>query len=152
MALFNKETNILITDRWTRLIHVCDLNGNLLKSINPGGCLKEPEGICVGIRKNGIEEIYVSDRRANTVFVFNQDFKLIKKIGENLEESYDLTIDCETDILYCLHFAKNAVTLWNVNDSKLIQKLEIERPIDLKINENKIYIVSVAFGDIDWRK
>ena len=149
MALFNKETNILITDL-VGLIHVCDLNGNLLKSINPGGCLKIPMGICVGIRKNGIEEIYVNDWIYSncSVFVFNQDFKLIKKIGENLEKSDYLTIDCVSDILYCLH-TNHVVTLWNVNDAKLIQKLEIEGPYDLKISENKIYIVSRA--DVaDW--
>ena len=78
MALFNKKTNILITDVERGLIHVCDLNGNFLKSINPDDCLKKPFGICVGTRKYGIEEIYVSDRISRTVFVFNQDFKLIR--------------------------------------------------------------------------
>ena len=162
MALFNKETNILITDHLkvlihVGLIHVRDLNGNLLKSINSVGCLKDPYGICVGIKKYGIipffsigiEEIYVYDGRAKTVFVFNEDFKLIKKIGENLEKSFYLTIDCESDILYCLHRDKDVVTLWNVNDAKLIQKLKIEGPDDLKISENKIYIVSLADYDSD---
>ena len=139
MALFNKETNILITDPSKGLIHVCDLNGNILKSINPGGCLKGTFGFCVGIRKNGIEEIYVYDARARTVFVFNQDFKLIKKIGENLKKaSFNLTIDYESDILYCLHRDKDVVTLWKVNDTKLIHELKIEQPYDLKISENKI--------------
>ena len=151
MTLFNKETNILITDDSCGL-NVCDLNGNLLKSINPDGCLKQPFGICVGIRKNGIEEVYVHDWEARTVFVFNQDFKLIKKIGKNLKQSYDLTIDCDSDILYCLHTDDDVVTLWNVNDTKLIQELKIERPLEIKINENKIYIVSRGDSVVDFRK
>ena len=87
------------------------------------------------------------------IFVFNQNFKLIKKIGENLKKaSFNLTIDYESDILYCSHFYKDVVTLWNVNDAKLIQELEIERPIDLKISENKIYILSRADYDADREK
>ena len=151
MELFKKETKILITDEGTRL-HVCDLNGNLLKSVNPDYCLKAPIGICVGIRKNGIEEIYIYDRKERTVFVFNQDFELIKKIGMNLEKSDCLTIDCESDILYCSHFETHNVTFWNVNDSKLIQKLQIEQPLELKISENKLYIVSGTDFKFNWGK
>ena len=151
MALFNKETKVLSLQGCGGLIYVCDLNGNLLKSINPGGCLKQTYGICVGIRKNGIEEIYVYDYIARSVFVFNQDFKLIKKIGEILENSEYLTIDCESDILYCSHY-QDVVTLWNVNDAKLIRKLEIERPYELKISENKIYILSNADYNCDREK
>ena len=152
MALFNKQTNILNLDSWKGLIHVCDLNGNLLKSIIPDGCLKYPYGICVGIRKNGNEEIYVYDFKESNVFVFNQDLQLIKRIGVNLEHSSNLTIDCESDILYCSHFHTDVVTLWNVNDAKLIQELKIERPLELKISENKIYIVSLAALERDWEK
>ena len=75
---------------------------------------------------------------SKSLFVFNQDFKLNKKIGEKLENFYCLTIDCENDILYCLHWSKDVVTLWNVNDAKLIRKLDMERPLELKISENKI--------------
>ena len=118
-----------------------------MKSINPDGRLKEPVGICIGIRKNEVEEIYVYEYEARTVFVLNRDFKLIKKIGVNLEASYYLTIDC--DNLYCLH--GGSVTVWNVNYANLIKKLEIEHPLDLKISENKIYIVSEADYDSDRR-
>ena len=152
MALFNKETNILITDYGKDLIHVCDLNENHLKSINPGDCLNELYGICVGIGKNGIEEIYVYGLEAKTVFVFNQDFKLIKKIGKSLERLCNLTIDCDSDILYCSHYDTDVVTLWNVNDAKLIEELKIEQPFELKISENKIYIVSYAEYDADMEK
>ena len=157
MALFNKETNILSLEGFGALLYVYDLNGNHLKSINPGGCLKQTYGICVGtfgfcvgIRKNGIEEIYVYDYIARSVFVFNQDFKLITRIGKSLEASYYLTIDCESDILYCSHRNKDIVTLWNVNDAKLIQELKIERPSSLRISENKIYIVSAGNYEADW--
>ena len=145
MALFNKETNILITDPSQGLIHVCDLNGNLLKSINPDESLQQPVGImCVGIRKNGIEEIFVSDNKTKTVFVFYQDFNSTKEILNNLEYSNYLTVDFENGILYCLHLFENDITLWNVNDANLIQKLKIERPSSLRISENKIYIVSAV--------
>ena len=70
----------MIADYKKGLLHVCALNGNLLKSINPDGCLQEPIGICVGTKNScNDERIYIYDSKAETVFLFNQDFKLIKK-------------------------------------------------------------------------
>ena len=151
MALFNKATNILITDSWKGLIHVCDLNGNLLKSVNPG-CLELPLGICVASRKNKEEEIYVYDRKAAALFVFSCGFQFIKTIGENLKSVSNITIDFESNILYCVHRTYNVVTLWNVNDGKLIKEFEIEEPKHLKISESKIYILSLSVCDSEKRK
>ena len=149
MALFNKETKILILDDVKVLIHVCDLNGILVKSINPESCLKDPFGICVGAGKNGDEEIFIYDHYLETVFVFDPDFKLIKKFENNLKGVYYLTIDSETQILYCSHTYDNIVTLLNANDGQLVQKLKIERPVNIKLIETRVYIVSLVDCDRD---
>ena len=75
MPFFNKETNILATDWSKGKIHILVINCNYyIKSVNPNGCLKEPLGICVQVKENGEEIIFVSDDIAKKVFVFDSLF------------------------------------------------------------------------------
>ena len=152
MTLFNKEQNVLITDSRNRLMHLCDLNGKIVSSINPDDCLKRPGGICIGTNKQGEEEIYVYDWLAETVFVFSRNFKLIKKIGEKLKFVNYIAIDSENKILYCSQTSDDVVSCWNVNNGKLTDKIKIELPFHLEISLKRIYIVSQTDHEYDWKR
>ena len=152
MALCNNGANFLIIDSSKGFIHNFNLNGNLISSINPDNCLRLPWGICVGRKENGDEEIYISDWKAQTVFLFNRDFKFVKKIGENIKNVQCLTIDYASDILYCSHFDDGLVTLWNVNDGTLKEEIRIAQPGHVKIADDKIYILSYADVKRNWHK
>jgi hypothetical protein len=62
-----------------------DLDCNYITWVNPNDCLKYPTGICVQVKQNGDEVIFVSDDESKKVFLFNSSFKLIKTIGNDLE-------------------------------------------------------------------
>ena len=47
MALIEKQTKLLITDFNRNLLHLLDLDGNILNLFNPNNGLKRPCGICV---------------------------------------------------------------------------------------------------------
>ena len=148
MTTFNNCQEILISDEKKGLIHRFTLNGQHLSSINPNSCLQIPGSICVGLNEeNGDEEVYVYDWKAESVFVFNDEFNMIKKIGKNLKTVQYLVKDSESSILYVSHLLEDSVTLWNINDGKFIFKLKIEQPLDLKIAKDKIYIISWTDGD-----
>jgi hypothetical protein len=72
MLMYGK--NILAIDWSKGVIHNFDLNCNYINSFNPNGCLKNPSGICVQIKENGDEVIFVSDLKAKLVFLFNSLF------------------------------------------------------------------------------
>ena len=152
MALFNKETNILITDYNKGLIHIFDLDGLLLNSINPADSLKRPFGISIGSKKNGDEEIFIYDETVQTVFLFNCYFKLIKRIGRNLIGIRYIMIDSKRDILYFSHTEDDVVTLWNVNDGQLTQKIKVKRPLNVKVKVTKILIVSDNASDCGYAR
>ena len=125
------------------------MNGSLIKSINPNNYLKEPLGLCVETKSNGDEIVYVSDWKAHTVFVFNYNFKLITRIGQNLNFVSYITIDSESGILYISHTYENKVSLWNVKSGKLFQKLFIEQPLHSKLRNSSIYILCMVGCKLD---
>ncbi len=65
MTLFDKNTKLLITDNRKKNskygLHLCDLNGNRIKSFNPGDNLTSPGAICVLTFSNQ-EEIFIANK------------------------------------------------------------------------------------------
>lgn len=150
MALFNKEKNILAADYQKGVLNIFDINEKSINSVNPDGKLVHPTGICVGINKNGDEEIFISDVKERTIFVFNTNLKFIKKIGEDLNDVFFIDVYSSTNtILCCSHPQDNMITFWNVNDEKLIKSMSIEQPIHLKIGGEKLYVLSTAECELD---
>ena len=103
MTMYNKGTSILITDPSRASVCNCDLDGNYKNKANLDSFLQKPLAICTSTSDNGDEEIYIYDGRSETVFVYNCEFKLMKSIGDNLESVFDISVDCERNILYCSH-------------------------------------------------
>jgi hypothetical protein len=149
MALFNKGSNILVTDAGKALLHILDINGVYIKSINPNYFLQEPIAIFVRTTENDDEEIYVSDYKAKTVFLFDSNFNYIRKIGNNLYNVQYLNI--ESDFLYISQPDDDVVTVWNLVNDEFKVKL-IEQPLHSFISENEIIIVSRADREVDFDK
>ena len=115
-----------------------------IKSVNPNDCLTHPHGICVQVKENGDEVIFVSEIKAQKVFLFDSSLKLIKTIGNDLNDVKYISIDSKN--LYVSHYWIDIVSIFNYNDGKLITKLKIERPIHSTSDLNKLYIVSYFIG------
>jgi hypothetical protein len=149
MSMFRNGKNLIITDFREGLLHLCDLNGTLLDSFNPGGYLKEPSALFVRLSDNeNDEEIYVADNKS--ILVFDSNFKLINKIGNNLNYVWYLSID--RNILYISHLEDDKIGLWDIQKLKLIKEKKIEAPLHLTFDETKLYIVSSAEYEADWDK
>ena len=95
MSLIEKQTKLMITDYNRNLLHLLDLDGNILNSFNPNHVLEFPRGICVLNHPNE-EKIFVGDYRHNKIFVFNSNFDLMFQIGDqNLYFPDNMRIDNE---------------------------------------------------------
>jgi len=69
-ALIENNTKLLITDWKRNLLHLLDLDGNIL-SFNPNYVLKCPGGICV-LNDSNEEKIFVGDFKHHKIFILNQ--------------------------------------------------------------------------------
>ena len=147
-TLFNNDTMALITDIGTSQLHIIDINGNFLNSINPNGVLQEPIGICTRMRENGTEEIFVYDFKAQTVFLFDSSFRLMKQIGINMKNVQYISVDSESDCLYASHRKDDIVTVWKISTSHYWTKLDIEQPLHSKTCVDKLYIVSQVINEL----
>ena len=102
--------------------------------------LNDPVGMCVITNKTGYEEIYVYDGEQKQIFLFDHEFKLIRTIGSDIKKVFYITVDSEK-ILYCSQQDNdNFMTLNSINNNS--KDTEIFRPMQSKISEDKIYIVS----------
>ena len=150
ISVFLNGTAYLITDQTKCLIHIFDKHGKYQDSVNPNKCLKEPIGICVKPKDQTEEEIYVSDFKQETIFVFNINFELIKNIGEHLRNVQYISLD--KNVIIISHRKDDCVTLLNASNGQILSKMFIEQPVHSKANEDKIFIVSRFDGEFDMKK
>lgn len=153
MTLSNDGSNIILTDEQSSLIHITDLEGNLLDSKNPEGMLKQPVGICIKTL-NDIEEIYIGDFHEHKIFVFDSDFNYIREFGDcsSLKIPQVIAFD-ETEknlnSLYVSDVTNNQITVWNSTNGELEKKLEIDSPYTIRFTINKMFIISTAVFELD---
>jgi len=148
MALFNNGSNILITDYEKGVIHKLDINLNYIEAINPNNCLKEPLGISV--QRNQNETIFVADYKLKKVFMFDSTFKFIKSIGDDLNGAYYLSI--YSNSLLISEFKGDVLSIYNIQNGKLIKKIKVSCPRHATNDINNIYVVTHADCECDWNK
>jgi WD40 repeat protein len=135
LALINNGSNLIVTafdsSKETEVfLHILDLNGNLIRSINVSSIIKQPSGICVRLKTNGDKEIFVGDlfgnwNNATRISILDSKFNFIKNIGYDLKSVRNLTIDSECDALYNAE-GDNFISVWNVNNCQLIKKIPLK--------------------------
>jgi hypothetical protein len=150
MSLFKNGTKLILTDISKKCLHICDLNGKYIESVNPQNSLQLP--LVLFVLKKINEEIYVYDGEIKTVFLFDSNFKLKYKIGNNLKNSNFMNIDTENgiNILYITHMFDNEITLWNTQNGTFITKISIDGPKDVKFNQNCLFVINQPEVKIDW--
>ena len=148
MALIEKQSKLLITDWKRNLLHLLDLDGNILKTFNPNNVLKIPTGICV-LRDPNEEKIFIGANNEHKIFVFNSNFDLKFQFGDrNLEFPDYMQIDNEFDLsrLYVSDPFKNEITIWNTSNGSFISKIEIYSPTQIHFTQNSLLVSSPAFN------
>jgi hypothetical protein len=98
MTLIENNSKLLISDYGRNLLHLCDLDGNILKSFNPNDILKDISGVFVLNSDSNEEKIFVGDDERHKIMVFDSSFELKFQFGdENLKKPTYLRIDNEFD-------------------------------------------------------
>ena len=149
MALLENNSKILINDFGRDLLYLCDLDGNILKSVNPNNIFKDLSGVCV-LRSdsNNEEKIFVGDDEDFKIFVFNSNLELQFQFSdENLRYSYLMQIDNEFDKsrLYVSDHTNNEITIWNTSNGAFIDKIDIETPNHINFTESSLFASSPVF-------
>ena len=147
MALIENNTKLLITDYKRKLLHLLDLDGNILNSFNPNNVLKDPSCICV-LKDPNEENIFVGDDEQHKIFVFNSNFDLKFQFGDqNLNGPDYMQIDNEFDKsrLYVSDWNNNEITISNTNNGSFIAKIEIDAPKNIIFTQNSLFVSSPVY-------
>jgi hypothetical protein len=142
MALFNNDSKLLIADKKNSSIHILDVikKKKTETAIIKDCYLKEPKALCV----HG-EDIYVADWGFKKILVFDLNFKLKRKLGENIKRSNYLNVNqhkFENNVLFISHTRENEISLWDICEGNFLQKVNIDAPRDLKFRNDNLFILS----------
>ena len=150
ISVSNKSQKIIITDHI--LLHIFDIEGNFLDSVNPKGCLNAP-GLVYIVEKNDIEEIYIDSKNDSSICVFDSEFNLKKKMSYGDGKISDMVIDTDSqssNILYTSYTDENEIKLWDMGESEsifvnFVNKIDIYKPWYLKFKAEYLYVISIEF-------
>jgi hypothetical protein len=149
MSLIENNTKFLITDYKRNLLHLCDLEGNKLKSFNPNNILKYPTCVCVLKSDDSNEErIFVGDSELHKIFVFDSNFDLILQFGdENLKNPNYIRIDNEFDKsrLYVSDCYNHEFTIWNTNNGTFVNIIDVECPVQINFTLKSLFVSSQVY-------
>lgn len=140
MAFINKSEKLVMIDLRKGLL-IYDLKMNQLSFWNPQNGLKQPTALFVSSNKSG--KIYIYDCEVKKIFVFNEEFVLLDKIGSDLKYSSFISMDSES-FLYISHTSYDEVSVLNTESGKLDVLRDIERPCDIRFKEKLLFILSKA--------
>jgi hypothetical protein len=144
--LFKKQKNILITDSEKNLLILCNLNGQREDTISLAKHLSCPRGLFVSPKE---EEIYILDYLAGSIFIFNKNFELIKRIGENIIKPSFLSVDLESQLVYVSSLFCDEISILDSIYGKLINKISVISPLHTKIYENLLFVISMIDCDYE---
>jgi hypothetical protein len=143
MVLFNNDSKLLIADKKNHSLHILDVfkkEKTTERALISGCSLKEPKALYVDK-----EDIYVADWAYKQILIFESNFKLKRKIGEEIKRSNYLSVNqhkCENKVLFISHTRDNEISLWDISDGSYLQNVEIEAPRDLKFRDDNLFILS----------
>lgn len=152
MILSKDKTRLYITDETQSVIHISDLNGNLIQTINPNGLLKQPIGMCINNYIENEEEILVGDYVDHQIFVFNSNFNLKRKFTDshlNIPQCLFCDTHSNNGILYITDMASNNITTFNIETGAFIDIINIERPFGIKFTQDKLFVTSPTDFTLD---
>ena len=143
MTLFNNDSKLLIPDKKNHSLHILDVfkKDKNVETANVSGCyLKDPKALYIHEK-----DIYVTDWGFKHILIFESNFKLKRRIGEEIKRSNYLSVNqhkYENKVLFISHTRDNEISLWDIIDGTFLQKVEIEAPRDLKFRDDNLFILS----------
>lgn len=143
MVLFNNDSKLLIADKKNHslhILHVFEKEKTIERAIISGCSLKEPKALIVDE-----EYIYVADWGYKQILIFESNFKLKRRIGEEIKRSNYLSVNrhkSENKVLFISHTRDNEISLWDILDGSFLKKVDIEAPRDLKFRDDNLFILS----------
>ena len=149
MTLIDNGTKLLSND-FNGMLHIFDLQGNLLKSFNPNDLLKNPVSLCA-LNHPYKQEIFVGDYELKKVFVFDSKFELKWQFeDENINNPQYMIIDNEYNCsnLYISETLDNEITIWNTRNGKFIDKMAVDSPCEINFTKNEFFVLGIILDAI----
>jgi hypothetical protein len=141
VALSPDKKCFLICDINNKSIMCVGLNGEFIKSFNPENILKGPCALCIDYKKN---EIYVSDWTIDLIFVFNDQFKVLRVLGEmeKVDTAFDLCFDSDSKYLFASDSNNKVITVLNGKTGQIVKNLNIDSPKHMRTLNDTLYVLS----------
>ena len=142
----NTDTNyIAITDSEQNSVHIFNPQGHIVTSIKHPS-MHGPYGIFFKDDK-----VYVTDIKTDLVFIFSKNGRLVKRFGgkgntpHRLDYPTAISVNWngKEDQIYVCDTNNNGISIFNTNGAcirRLAYKM-LESPIDIKIDDNYIYVL-----------
>jgi hypothetical protein len=157
MVLYNNGTKIAMPDELNSIIHICDLNGNLIESRDPDGLIDQPIGICILNKDDGEIKIYIGDCAVHKIFVFDSNFTHRTTFGDDrLKIPQYILIDYDSNLntkyIYASDYSNNEITIWDTKNGNFIDSINVNSPFTIRFDANHIYAVSPTEFKVDNNK
>jgi hypothetical protein len=137
---------IVITDSDSNCLKIVDINnGHLIQSTfnlpsETDNLFKHPFSICVDSIKN---EIFVSDIELSKVFIFDKNLELLRTLCNSLIKIPNaIRLDNILRRLYVGDYTNNLISIWDSESCDFIEKIEIESPAYIELDEKSIYVLN----------
>lgn len=142
MALLESKQRCIITSSYNQSVIVTDLNGIWIERRNMNNLLKQPWGICINLK----DEIFIGDNETKCIFVFDSNWKYLRKIAENVSSGFfDLAYDNEKNEIFIASLFNSQILVVDSEIGKIRKKVYIDTPTYIRIVGDKLFVLNTDY-------
>ena len=139
MIWFEPKQRFLVTSAYNKAIILLDYVGTWMEKKNPNSMLKCPWGICI----NKINHIFVGDNELKCIFIFDQNFKYLRTIGQNFTNGYyDLLVDDTKNLIYVADMYDSAIIVIDIFRNTCLKAFFASAPAYLCFLEQTLVVLN----------
>ena len=132
----------IITSSYNHSVFIIDTNGNWQGRRTMHGIAQQPWGICV----NSNFEIFIGDNQVRCIFVFDSNWKFLRKIAENASSGFfDMDIDNERNEIFIANLFNSQIVVVDEINGNLCRKINIPTPTYLRLGKDKLFVVNTDY-------
>lgn len=143
------ENTVIFTDHKNNLVNSLDLNSHSIKYFGSFEALK-------GIYAIAIDEInkflFIGTCIPNkSIYMLdlNNNFNIVRTFGDGkILDPDSIEIDVTSNLLYVTTPENNELTVWNTENGKLINELELSTPSSIRVTDKYLFVASYTEGKL----
>ncbi len=142
MVLIESKQKFIITSSYNQSVVLIDINGNWLERRTLNGLIKQPWGICV----NSNNEVFIGDNEQKCIFVFDLNWKLLRRIGDNISNGFfDMVIDNTTNEIFIANLFDSQLIVVDEFFGRLRKKVYIGSPTYLRLSKDQVFVLNMDY-------